>query len=169
MLAKLRTLRARFLPIAKQKLEPVAMLLLRVVVGLYFVVSGWGKVHNLDKVTAFFTELHIPMPHVQAIFISNLELFGGLAIVLGLLTRIFALLLSATMVVAILTAKLPDLGKEAAAPGTTPSFGDKLGAFFSMEELLLLAIFVTIAAFGPGPLALDRFVAKAIDGDGSKG
>lgn len=156
-LGKYRTLG---LDIAERHVKPLALLLLRVSIGLYFAVSGWGKIHHLDKVTAFFTELKIPMPHAQAVMVSCVELFGGLAVTLGVLTRLAAIPLSATMVVAILTAKLPDLGKDAVGPGQVPTFGDKFASFFSMDELVFLAIFAALVAVGPGAISVDHFLAK---------
>ncbi len=44
----------------------LAPLLARVTLGVLFMSTGWGKVHNLDKVTGFFTELGIPAPAFQA-------------------------------------------------------------------------------------------------------
>jgi putative oxidoreductase len=160
----LRTYRQKALDLSEARLRPVALLFLRIAIGGYFAVSGWGKIHHLDKVTAFFTELKIPMPHAQAILVSCVELFGGLALMLGLFARLAAIPMSATMVVAILTSRLPDLGKDAVAPGATPTFSDKLQSFLSMDELVFLAIFVVFIAFGPGALSLDRFVMKAIGG-----
>ncbi len=148
------------LDIAERHVKPLALLLLRVSIGLYFAVSGWGKIHHLDKVTAFFVELKIPMAHAQAVMVSCVELFGGLALTFGILTRLAAIPMSATMVVAILTAKLPDLGKDAVGPGQTPTFSDKFSSFFSMDELVFLAIFAVLVGVGPGSLSVDRFLAK---------
>jgi putative oxidoreductase len=61
--------------------------LARLTVGVVFLSTGWGKLHGLDRVTAFFTELHIPAPHVQAVLVASTEFCGGLAILLGLMTR----------------------------------------------------------------------------------
>src|SRR5258708_32853344 len=67
-----------------RSLESLPPLLARLVVGFVFATSGWGKAHSLEKVTAFFTELHIPAPAFQATFVSYVELIGG-ALVLFLL------------------------------------------------------------------------------------
>ena len=88
--------------------EPVATLLARLVFGQAFVVTGWGKLHDLDSVVAFFTELGIPLPGVQAPMVATIEFVGGLLLLLGLGTRVAALLLTSTMLVALATAHRGD-------------------------------------------------------------
>ena len=53
------------------------LLVIRLYWGWQFAQTGWGKLHNIDGVTEFFTSLNIPFPHVNAIFVANLEFFGG--------------------------------------------------------------------------------------------
>ena len=86
------------------QLQFAAPLLTRLVVGITFVYTGRGKLANLDRTTGFFSDLGIPFPAANALFISCLELVGGICLILGLGTRMVAALLSATMVVALLTA-----------------------------------------------------------------
>jgi uncharacterized membrane protein YphA (DoxX/SURF4 family) len=85
----------------------VAPFLTRLVMGQAFFQTGRGKIENFSNTVAFFTELGIPMPELNAAFVSRLEYYGGLALLLGLGTRIVAALLSSTMVVALLTADKP--------------------------------------------------------------
>jgi putative oxidoreductase len=77
----------------------LAPLLTRLVVGFGFHATGHGKLQNLAKVTGFFSDLGIPFPGANAHFIAYLEFIGGLCLIAGLGTRIFAFLLSCTMVV----------------------------------------------------------------------
>src|ERR1700755_606894 len=83
--------------------------LARLTVGIVFIGTGWGKLHSLDKVTEVFTSLGIPMPGFNARLTACTEVFGGLAILLGLGTRLVALPLAFTMVIAIITAKRGDI------------------------------------------------------------
>src|SRR5690348_13098104 len=76
----------------------------RLVFGHAFILTGIGKLKNFDRTVEFFSGLGIPFPAANAGFVGVLELVGGVALVLGLGTRIFAALLSSTMVVALLTA-----------------------------------------------------------------
>ena len=108
MLARLDLARERAVH-ALRSFDWIGPLLIRFTLGLVFVTTGWGKLHNLDQVTQFFGSLHIPAPHANAVFVSSVELVGGLLLIAGLGTRIAALLLVGVMAVAIWTAKLPEL------------------------------------------------------------
>jgi putative oxidoreductase len=60
--------------------------------------------HIIAKITGFFMSLNIPFPGFNAHFISGLEFFGGLLLILGLASRLTGLLLAANMLVAYWTA-----------------------------------------------------------------
>src|SRR5262249_25677462 len=47
--------------------------LARLGLGIVFIGTGWGKLHSLEQVTQFFTELHIPAPGIMAPYIAGLE------------------------------------------------------------------------------------------------
>lgn len=128
-------------------------LLLRVTLGVVFMGTGWGKLHSLDKVTDFFTELHLPAPHFQAVLVASTELFGGLAILLGLFTRAAAIPLAITMVVAILTAKRGDI--------------DGLSSLLGFEEWSYLVMYVALVVIGPGKASIDHFLARRLKKEGS--
>src|SRR5689334_14947999 len=87
----------------------LALLLGRLAVGLVFVSTGWGKVHDLPKVTAYFESLGIPAPGFHAVLVGYSELLCGSALVVGLFTRLATIPLIVSMIVAILTARRPDL------------------------------------------------------------
>jgi putative oxidoreductase len=141
--AQIAVLRARALDLTT-KLDWVAPLVARITLGVLFVSTGWGKVHDLDKVTGFFTDLGIPMPHANAVMVSFVELFGGGLLLIGLGSRLAALPLMASMAVAILTAQrenvhgLPDL--------------------FGLVEWTYLALLLWVAIAGPGKASLDHLL-----------
>ncbi len=126
------------------QLDWLAPLLARVTLGVLFMSTGWGKVHNLAKVAAFFAELHIPAPAVQATFVSYVELIGGGLLLIGLFARLASLPLIGSMAVAILTAKadevhgLPDL--------------------FGLVEWTYLVLLAWVALAGPGRVSVDRLI-----------
>lgn len=76
---------------------------LRVVVGVVFLVHGVQKlfVFGFDGVAGFMGQQGLPAPVLAAIVATLLETFGGLSLVLGLLTRWVALLFAIEMLVAI--------------------------------------------------------------------
>jgi putative oxidoreductase len=120
--------------------------LARLTVGLVFVGTGWGKLHSIPDVTSFFTDLHIPAPGFHARLVAGTEFFGGLLVLLGLGTRLVSLPLAFTMVVAILTAKRPNV--------------DGLTTLVGFDEWSYLVMFIWIALAGPGPLSLDALIRR---------
>jgi putative oxidoreductase len=126
------------------KLKFMGPTLARLTVGLVFIGTGWGKLHSLGDVTEFFTSLHIPAPGFNARLTACTEFFGGLLILLGLGTRLVALPLAFTMVVAILTAKRADI--------------DGLTTLVGFDEWGYLVFFIWLAVAGAGPLSVDALV-----------
>jgi putative oxidoreductase len=129
-------------------IEPVGPLLARIVLGYVFARSGWGKLHDLDKVAGFFADLHVPMPAFNAVLVACTELIGGSLILLGLFARLAALPLMVTMIVAIATAKREEV--------------ESLGDLFGLSEFLYLVLFAWIAAAGAGRLSADHVLAKRV-------
>ena len=131
------------------KISFIGPALARLTVGLVFIGTGWGKLHSLPDVTAFFASLHIPAPGFNATLAASTEFFGGILILLGLGTRLVSLPLAFTMVVAILTAKRDDL--------------TGLTALVGFEEWSYLVLFLWLALAGAGPLSLDRLMSRLRD------
>ncbi len=129
-------------------LQFVAPLATRLMVGITFYYTGHGKLQNLDRTASFFTDLGIPFPGANAIFISSLEFFGGIALMLGLGTRAFAALLSSTMVVALMTADRDSLLMNFPADLT------------DVSPVVLLLFLVWLVLYGAGPVSLDRVIGR---------
>ena len=84
--------------------------LLRIVVGIVFVMHGQQKLFEMGVggVGGFFASLGVPAPQLLAVVVSLLETVGGLALILGVLTRLFGLLLAGDMLVALLLVHRPE-------------------------------------------------------------
>jgi putative oxidoreductase len=127
-------------------------LVTRLLMGQAFFLTGRGKLANFANTVAFFTELGIPMPELNAAFVSRLEFYGGIALILGLGTRLFAAGLASTMVVALLTAD-------------NATF---LDAFFMRGDAGLTDVvpvvyglfLLWLIVYGPGKLSLDALIAR---------
>src|SRR6185437_7047890 len=88
------------------RLDWLPGLMSRLTIGFIFIQTGWGKWRHIDKVISFFTSLGIPAPRLQAPFVASVELGCGALVCLGLFTRIAAVPLIGTMIVAIATVKI---------------------------------------------------------------
>jgi putative oxidoreductase len=128
------------------QLEWLPPLLARITIGSVFIQSGWGKLHHLDKVIGFFTQLGIPAPQIQAPFVASVEFGCGTAVFLGLLTRLTALPLVGVMVVAIATAKWAQL--------------EGFVNLFGLEEFMLIVLLFWLHIEGPGTVSLDQVLLK---------
>ena len=85
---------------ALENLKPLALLLLRAATGVIFLYHGYPKLfaHAREAAQGF---VHMGFPGFFAYVAGVLELFGGVLLVLGLFTRIVALLLAGEMLVAL--------------------------------------------------------------------
>jgi putative oxidoreductase len=126
------------------------LLFVRLYWGWQFMQTGRGKLHSLAQVTQFFTSLGIPAPGPTALFISGLECFGGVLLILGLGSRLIGLVLTGDMFVAYLTAD-----REALL-----SFFSNPGKFYGADPYTFLFAALLILVFGPGWFALDTWIAR---------
>lgn len=90
-------------------LTTTARAILRVVVGFLFAAHGGQKFNEwtIAGTTAAFGDMGIPLAEVAAPVIASLELIGGIALILGLLTRPIAALLTLDMLGALILVHLP--------------------------------------------------------------
>ena len=124
------------------------LLAVRLYWGWQLIQTGWGKLHNLEKVTEFFTSLNLPMPGQMAVFISCVEFFGGIFLALGLLSRLTALVLTINMIMAYVTADKEALHSIFSDP-------DK---FYAAAPYTFLIASLIILIFGPGKICLDTLL-----------
>jgi putative oxidoreductase len=138
---------------AANSLQSPFLLAVRLYWGWQLMQSGWGKLHNLAGVTEFFTSLGLPAPHLTAIAISNLELFGGALLALGLGSRLIALVLSGNMFVAYVTADREAL---------LSIFSDP-GKFYNADPFTFLMASLLVLIFGAGFFSIDRAIQAIRD------
>jgi putative oxidoreductase len=121
------------------------LLAVRLYWGWQLIQSGWGKLHNLDKVTDYFTSLGLRMPAQMAAIISCVELFGGIFLAIGLLSRLTALVLTVNLISAYVIGDREALFSIFSDP-------DK---FYAAAPYTFLIASLIILIFGPGKLCLD--------------
>ena len=84
-----------------------SLFVLRLFVGIVFLVHGALKLFGgVGGFAGFLEQAGVPLPGIMAPVVAAVEFFGGLAILLGTGTRIASLLLTAVMVVAMITVTL---------------------------------------------------------------
>ncbi|WP_404286383.1 DoxX family protein [Glutamicibacter arilaitensis] len=130
------------------RLQVIAQTMLRLAFGFLFLAHGWQKYFQftLEGTTAAFGQMGVPAAGIIAPVAATLEIVGGAALILGLLTRVFAGLLGAQMVVALFMVH---------APGGV--FVEN-GGF----ELVLALAAGALALFlvGPGRVSVDALIFK---------
>ena len=132
------------------RLQSPFLLAIRLYWGWQFAQTGWGKLHHLAKITGFFASLGIPFPAFNAHFVSGLEFFGGLLLILGLASRLTGLLLAGNMLVAYWTADHEAL---------VSIFSDP-GKFYVADPYTFLFASLMVLIFGAGIFSVDAFIAK---------
>ena len=140
-------------------MQPVMLLAVRLYWGFQFAQTGWGKLHNLPRITAFFASLNIPFPGFNAPFISMLELAGGILFTLGLFSRPIAFLLACNMFVAYWTADHEAL---------VSIFSDP-GKFYVADPYTFLFASLMVLIFGAGLYSVDTLIARQLEGRGTGG
>jgi putative oxidoreductase len=76
------------------------LLLIRIAAGVIFLTHGWMKVQNISQAVMFLGGMGIAPLLVY--FIAWLEVIGGLALILGIATRLFGFLFGIEMLIATL-------------------------------------------------------------------
>jgi putative oxidoreductase len=132
------------------RLESPFLLAIRLYWGWQFAQTGWGKLNHLAKITGFFASLGIPFPAFNAHFVSGLEFFGGLLLIVGLASRLTGLLLAGNMLVAYWTADHEAL---------VSIFSDP-GKFYVADPYTFLFASLMVLVFGAGIFSVDAFIAK---------
>jgi putative oxidoreductase len=129
-------------------LQPLLLLAIRAYWGWQFWQTGWGKLTDISKPIDYFTSLGIPFPVFNAYFIGLLETVGGILLILGLGSRLIALLLTVDMLVAYIVADREALGSIISEPEK----------FYNAAPFTFLLASLIILAFGPGWLSLDTLI-----------
>ena len=135
-----------------------ATILLRMMAGGVFLWEGILKFVYVNQGVGRFTKLALPFPTLTANFIGAFEIFGGLLLVLGFLTRLVSFVFVIEMAVAILTTKISVF--YGTSPLPAPPAPPQIGLWAVLHEIrsdyaqIMTCLFLFVA--GPGRLSLDR-------------
>ena len=126
-----------------EKVSSFAPLPIRVMGGIAFIMHGLPKLENTQGTQGFFGSVGLP-PEL-ALPIGLLEVIGGIALILGIFTRIASILFAIEMVLAILIVKS--------------------GNWFTGEggfevDLLVMSIAISLLLSGPGRISIEKDILK---------
>ena len=120
------------------KNQDLALLMLRIAVGVIFIYSGYNKLTGIEGTEQFFDKSGIPLPGVMAWVVALVEFFGGIMVLFGAYIQIPALLLMIIMLVAILVVKM------------------EAGFASYRLDLMLLLVNLAFILIGPGNYSVDK-------------
>ncbi len=119
----------------------------RVLLALMFVMSGFGKLTNLEGTAGYIASGGLPFASVLAVIVSLLELFGGLAIIVGFQARWAALALGLfTLAASVLFHKF----------WAVPAEQQMVQQLLFMKNVSVAGGMFLLAALGAGSLSFDR-------------
>ena len=132
----------------------IGALILRLAAGAIFLPHGWSKVLGEGGAMEFATDMAsgYNIPTFLGYLAAYAEFFGAILLIVGLLTRLDALLLAGTMFVAAFIVQLPDALYEV-PPGAIKAFVAMKGIEL---PLAMFAICAAIVLIGPGRVSLDH-------------
>ena len=136
-------------------LEPYAILLVRVSLGLFFAISGANKLFVAGSRQTMYETLvkaKVPFPRLMTYFVSGVEFVGGSLLALGFLSSLACVALLGDMLVAILTTKLSAMPKGLSPPNW-------LDDFLYLPEVLYVLSFIWLICSGPGKVSVDYWLA----------
>lgn len=125
-------------------MQPILLLVIRIIWGGFFIKSGWIKIMELGQVAEYFGSLGIVIPSVMAVLVALIHLAGGTMLFLGFFTRIAAAALGVTMAVAFWTAHHSALINAVNKPSD----------FFCAVPFLFLFVCLILFTFGAGKYSI---------------
>jgi putative oxidoreductase len=146
--------------ISRSRIASLAPVPLRLIVGYGFMEHGFAKlVRGLDAFPAILQAIGVPAPHLMGWLTILVEIFGGLAVLLGALVPLASIPMAAVLLVAMVTVHLP-YGFSSIKLEAVTAAGAQFGPPGFETNLLYLACLVALVLGGSGPLAIDGLLAK---------
>src|SRR5271163_3513447 len=137
-------------------LQSAFLLSVRLVWGYELFEAGSGKLLHIEKPISYFTSLGIPFPVENAYLVGCTEMFGGIFLALGLLSRLTAIPLIIDFIVAYLTTEQEALHK---------LIHFDPDAFISADPFTYLLASVIVFIFGPGSYSVDGILKRVFSNE----
>jgi len=132
---------------------------LRLIVGYGFMQHGFAKLaRGPDAFPAILQALGVPLPHLMGWLTILVEIFGGLAVLLGALGPLVSIQMAAVLLVAIFTVHTP-YGFSSIKLQAVTAAGAQFGPPGFETDLLYLACLAALVLGGSGPLSIEGLLA----------
>ena len=129
------------------RLAGLGPLAARILVGVIMTAHGLQKLQGgPGNFGGLLGQLGVPAPTLMAYVVTFVELVGGVLLIVGLLSRLSALLLTINLTVAVVLVKT---GVGLLSPMGSPGVGAEL-------DLALIAALLAVLFVGPGRFSLDH-------------
>ncbi len=133
---------------------------LRLMVGYGFLAHGYAKlVKGPDVFAGILHAIGVPAPHLMAWLTILIEVFGGVAVLLGAFVPLVSVPMAAVLLVAMFTVHLP-YGFSSINLLAVTAAGAVFGPPGYETDLLYLACLAALVAGGSGPLAIGGDIAS---------
>ncbi|HEY0701328.1 MAG TPA: DoxX family protein [Candidatus Acidoferrales bacterium] len=136
-------------------LEQYAILLVRIMIGLFFAISGGNKLFTPGGIKPVYDTLvksKVPFPRQTAYFVATVELVCGSMLVVGFLSSVAAFALLVDMTVAVVTNAISTLPENI-------SRVNRFDDFLYLPEVLYILFFIWLLSSGPGKFSVDYWLA----------
>jgi putative oxidoreductase len=151
---------SHFLRLNPTSLARWAPIPLRLIVGYGFMQHGFAKYSKgPDAFAAILHAIGVPAPHLMAWLSILIELFGGLAVLLGAFVPLVSLPMSAVLLVAMFTVHLP-YGFSSIKIISVTSGRAQFGPPGYECDLLYLACLAALVCGGSGPMAIGGYLRR---------
>ena len=142
---------------------------LRLIVGYGFLAHGYAKlVKGPDVFAGILHAIGVPAPHLMAWLTILIEVFGGVAVLLGAFVPLVSVPMAAVLLVAMFTVHLP-YGFSSINLIAVTTAGAVFGPPGYETDLLYLACLAALVAGGSGPLAIGGDIANRRSGPAGAG
>ena len=138
------------------QLSEVALLAVRLIVGIIIAAHGWEKLTVIGPANfgqGLLAPNGVPLPSFMGYVVTFTEVLGGTLLIVGLLSRLVTLLLTINLVIATLMVNM-----HVGLLSSTGGVGAEL-------PLALIAGFLAILSAGPGRLSLDYLLGVERDAE----
>jgi putative oxidoreductase len=131
---------------ARTRIEELATLIARLIMSAPFIWTGYTKLTTAAGTQAYFAKLGLPVPELAWGVAVAVELLGGLAVLLGIQTRVAGIILAAWCIATAIVAH--------------SNFSDPNMVIHFMKNVIMAGGFLYVAVFGAGAYTIGQIIGR---------